>query len=219
MGAAADDLFERSWGETWQALGLPSGAADGTLKARLLAAWSEPQRHYHTQQHLKECLMALQSVWALPERPAEVALALWFHDAVYDVRAGDNEKRSADWAAQALHQHGADAALAARVHALIMDTCHAAQPATTDGGWMVDIDLGILGASPERFAAYEHQIAEEYAWVPRWLYRRKRRALLRQFLRRDYIYATPWFRMLAEVAARRNLEQAITALGAAGAAS
>ncbi|WP_255568924.1 N-methyl-D-aspartate receptor NMDAR2C subunit [Comamonas sp. NLF-1-9] len=210
---AVHELLQHSWSTAWQQLGLPSGAADEQLRGKLLAAWGGPERKYHALGHLQQCLRALESVWSLPERPAELAIALWFHDAIYEVRASDNERRSADWAAQALIEHGAPEQVCARVHALVMDTCHAAQPATADGLWMVDIDLGILGASPERYAQYEAQIREEYAWVPSWLYRRKRRALLRQFLGRDTIYGTPYFRMLLELPARRNLEQAVAALG------
>lgn len=209
------DFLPSQWREAWRGLGLPSGADDEALRDELITAWGSPGRQYHALRHLEECLRALASVRALTERPAELAVALWFHDAVHDVRRTDNEERSARWAGQALHRHGADAQAAARVHALVMDTCHAASPTSADGLWMVDIDLGILGAAPARYAEYEAQVREEYAWVPRWLYRRQRRALLRQFLRRDYLYGTPYFRMLLEQPARRNLEQAIAALGAA----
>lgn len=59
---------------------------------------SEPHRKYHTLRDLDECCEKLDEVRALAQHPAEVELALWFHDAIYDVKRRDNEKKSADWA-------------------------------------------------------------------------------------------------------------------------
>jgi predicted metal-dependent HD superfamily phosphohydrolase len=138
-----------------------------------------------------------------------VATALWFHDAIYALRASDNEARSADWAQQALRAAGAAAEAADRVHALVMATCHTAQPATPDAALLVDIDLAILGASPARFAEYEAQIRQEYSFVPGWLFRRKRRQILQGFLDRPRLYSTTHFHDALEAAARRNLQQVL----------
>lgn len=71
-----------------------------------------------------------------------------------------------------------------RVRALIMATCHDAEPEGDDARRLVDIDLAILGADPARFAEYDAQVREEYRWVPDWLYRRKHREVLAGFLAR-----------------------------------
>ena len=193
--------------QAWHAVGA-EGKAQTCLGA-LRAAWREPQRHYHSLQHLSECLDLLRAHRDLAERPHELVLALWFHDAVYDPRAKDNEARSADWATQALSEAGADPAATARIHALILDTAHAAEPAPGDPSLLVDIDLAILGAVPERFAEYERQVRAEYAWVPGFLYRYKRRQLLREFAKRDPLYRTPTLRARLEAQARINLARAI----------
>ena len=77
----------------------------------------------------------------------------------------------------------------------------------------MDIDLAILGADPARFAQYEAQVREEYAWVPDSVYRQKRAAILQQFLGRDRIYGTVAMQKeRLEDAARRNLVGSIKAL-------
>ena len=179
----------------------------GALFARLMAAHAEPQRHYHTQQHLGECLSAFDGACALAEHPAEVEIALWFHDAVYDVKGHDNEQCSADWARDALRDAGVDTGSAQRVHDLVMATRHTAVPSAQDERLLVDIDLSILGAERARFDEYEQQIRREYAYVPGFLFRRKRREILKGFLDRPAIYSTPHFHDRLEARARDNLRR------------
>jgi predicted metal-dependent HD superfamily phosphohydrolase len=194
------------WAQAWADLGVP--APEGLL-ARLLAAYAEPQRHYHTQQHLGECLDALALERARARRPGEVALALFFHDAIYGLQASDNELRSADWARDELLAAQAPPDAAGRVHALVMATRHDAQPADPDAQLLVDIDLAILGAAPARFAEYEAQIRREYAHVPPALFEPRRREILGRFLARDPLYQTPGMRARCEAQARMNLRQAV----------
>jgi predicted metal-dependent HD superfamily phosphohydrolase len=161
-----------------------------------------------------ECLQSFNHVMALAERPAEVELAIWFHDAIYDVKRPDNEEQSALWAESALLSHGVDPKAAAHVHRLIMLTRHSALPETQDEKILVDMDLSILGASDVRFAEYERQIRNEYAFVPAELFQSRRREILQSFLDRPSIYSTEYFTAAFEHKARANLRRAIDKNGA-----
>ncbi len=201
--------LETSWPRAWTDLSLVPPPA---LQDQLIAAYQEPQRHYHSLQHLSECLAHFAAVRGQAQHPGEVALALWFHDAVYDVKGSANERQSADWAVRELQAAGAGAAVLSRVERLIMATQHgAAEPAAgePDQQLLVDIDLSILGAAPERFAEYDRQVRAEYAWVPGIVYRMKRKAVLQSFLARPRIYGTAHFRERCEAQARRNLAAAV----------
>ena len=207
---AIDPALARSWSRAWLGLG---ASDDGlALRDRLLAAWSEPQRRYHTVRHLGDCIALFEAAAQLAAHPAEVEIALWFHDAVYELKAKDNEARSAAWAEQALSAAHVGPDIRARVHELIMATCHAAQPSTDDGRLLVDIDLSILGADPERFDEYEVQVRQEYAWVPGPVFRRKRREILQGFLARPSLYATGWFQQRFDAMARSNLQRSVARL-------
>jgi len=188
-------------------------APDGALFAQLVAAWDEPHRRYHTRTHLQECLAALELARPLAAHPGEVELAVWFHDAVYDVRGHDSEARSAAWARDEARAVGAAPGVAERLHALVMATRHDTAPATADAQLLVDVDLSILGAPAERFAEYERQVREEYAWVPEPEFRERRRVILAAFLARPALYGTEPFRRALEARARENLRRSIAELG------
>lgn len=199
--------LRRSWQRAWRGIAA-TGDGEGTFDA-LIAAYGEPQRSYHTLQHLGECLALFDGAGSLALHAAAVELALWFHDAVYDVQRADNEERSADWAKSAVLQAGAAGQAAERVHALVMATRHTGAPTDPDARLLVDIDLSILGAAAQRFAEYERQIRAEYDFVPDSIFNWKRGAILKSFLDRERIYGTAHFHDLLEERARENLRAAV----------
>ncbi len=201
--------FDR-WQTTWDRLRVPAPPAP--LLEDLIARYCEPHRRYHTVRHLDECFEQLREIEAEAGRLGEIELALWFHDAIYDVRRHDNEARSAEWARAVAIQAGVADLAADRIHALVMSTAHDAVPGSLDERILVDVDLSILGAPPERFDEYERQIREEYAWVPEQEFRAKRRAILAQFLARPRIFATRSFLERYEASARANLARSMHAL-------
>jgi predicted metal-dependent HD superfamily phosphohydrolase len=197
------------WANLWQRLALEPPDPVGEA---LWAAYSEPQRAYHTLDHLAFCFAHYDRVAAQTAQPAAVELAIWFHDAIYDPRRQDNEERSADWALRSLTAAGATVLLGQQVQELILWTKHTATPPAGDAALLVDIDLAILGQLPAVFDQYDQRIRQEYGWVPETDYRRGRAGVLRGFLLRERIYQTaPFFRWY-EAQARRNLTTAISRL-------
>lgn len=187
----------------------------------LREAYESPPRAYHHFGHVRDVLAHYRDVAAGPgwHRPREVWFAVLYHDAIYVPGRRDNEARSARLAETHLARWppGTDID-SARVSALILATArHGALRAgdfadDADGDDMrrfLDCDMAILGAAPEVFAAYDRAIADEYRAVPRWLYRRKRRAFFRMLLGSERIYLSDVFRERCEAQARRNLEAAV----------
>lgn len=204
-----EERWTTRWETAWRALG--AAPPEPPVLNALLARYAEPHRSYHTTRHLDECFTRLEWAGKGAERPGEVAVALLFHDAVYDPRRSDNEARSAELAAGALRQQGVAPDVVDRVHALIMATRHDATPATPDASLLVDVDLGILAAHAARFDEYERQVREEYAFVPAVIFRHKRRGILRAFLERERIYTSGAFGG-DEERARENLTRSIARL-------
>ncbi len=197
------------WDACWRAVGVeppPPGACEAVL-----GRWDEPHRHYHDRRHLAECLLRFDAVRAAAVHPAEVELALWYHDAVLDPRAADNEARSAELAAADMAAAGVPPDAIARIRAAILATRHVVDPPAGDAALTVDIDLGILAAPPERFDAYERDVRAEYAWVPSMIFRHKRRGILKAFLDRPRIYTSGAFDA-DEPRARANLARSVARL-------
>lgn len=205
--------LRRSWARCCEGLGAFK-TNDGQLEEqqvfeRLWTRYSEPSRKYHSVQHLLECIAHFEEVAALAIHPAEVEMALWFHDAIYELGRHDNEAASAMWAEAELHSASVDPGAIERIKALVMATLHSASPSGTDECLLVDIDLSILGANEKRFQEYERQIREEYAFVPEPLFSQKRKEILRGFLGRSRIYTTEYFFQRLEPIARSNLSKVV----------
>lgn len=202
----ADVLDLEGWNAHWSGVGAERPPLD--MHADLLKRYAERHRAYHTRVHLADCLSLLQETATLCDRPHEVALALWFHDAIYRTQNHDNEEKSAELLVKTAASAGTPADAVDRMRDLVLATRHDAAPVGRDAELLVDIDLAILGASSARYDRFEEQIREEYKWVPQPLYRLERGKILARFLARPKIYALQLFETRFENQARANLRRA-----------
>lgn len=198
------------WTALWSRLG---ARGDGLgIFTRLAAAYAEPARTYHTTEHILDCLAQLDLTRDLARRADEAEAALWFHDAVYLPGRPDNEERSADLAGTTLTEAGVPLGVAERVGGLVLATRHLTSPKDPDAALVCDIDLSILGRSPD-LDRFEQQIRREYASVPESAYKSGRSQILQGLLDRPAIYQTDYFRKRYETRARANLTRLLTELG------
>lgn len=178
----------------------------------LVSAHAESHRAYHTLDHIAACLRHLDDVRDLADRPDEIEMALWFHDAIYAPFSATNEEDSAVWAADWLQNKGLDKSGLARISNHILDTKTHDTPTTIDGQLMLDIDLSILGTPERVYDEFETHIRREYRLVPGFIFRKKRKSILQGFLARERLYSSDYFFDLLAAQARVNLERAISRL-------
>lgn len=178
--------------------------------------YAQPHRRYHNLEHLADCLREFDRAKHLAADPAALELAIWFHDAIYDPRAADNEERSAELAVDWLGKSQASYALTDSVRRLVLATKSHDASLHVDAPLLVDVDLSILGQPPERFWEYERQIREEYSWVAAEVFAAKRAEILQKFLARPRIFNTEMFFQQMEAQARINLQASVQRLTGGG---
>ena len=199
------------WSHLAEQLGLSATLRETSLQ-ELLTLLGQPHRAYHNLDHVVDCLRLLEVPTIAPSDRVLLELAIWYHDAVYSPLRGDNEEASADLADRRCSEFGCSTMGLSTIRNLILVTRHRNPPADDLERFMVDIDLAILGSSIERFDRYERAVRQEYRSVPRFLYRRRRAAILQEFLIRQRIFSTDPFFEKFEEKARNNLQRAIDSL-------
>ncbi|MBI1969725.1 N-methyl-D-aspartate receptor NMDAR2C subunit [Candidatus Woesearchaeota archaeon] len=198
------------WVDFWKRIG--AAGDSGRVYLQLAVMYSQTDRAYHTMHHIMECLDEFEQARHLPEHPLEVEMAIWFHDAVYDTHAKDNEERSAQLALESGRAMKLPEELGKRVYDLILATRHVQIPEGMDAQVLTDIDLSGFGKSEEVFDENTRKIRAEYHWVPEEDFRAERAWILLGFLERPSIYATEFFQQKYEAQARKNLERELVRL-------
>ncbi|GAA2239482.1 MULTISPECIES: HD domain-containing protein [Streptomyces] len=185
----------------------PAGGPDPAPYAdNLLARWQEPQRRYHTVEHLTAVLDRVDELRKYARDPDVVRLAAWFHDAVYLPDRSENEERSARLAERALAEAGVPEAKTAEVARLVrLTVTHDPADDDPDGQVLCDADLSVLASPPSAYAAYTTAVREEYHFVPSDAFRTGRAAILRQLLELPRLFRTPHGITAWEATARYNL--------------
>ena len=179
----------------------------GAVFDELDTLYREPHRHYHTAAHIEHCLRLFDLAADRMDDADAVEMALWFHDAIYDVPGEDNELRSAELFVARAAGRGSEQ-LRARVHRLIMATTHReAWQATLDESFIVDIDLSGFGLPWEEFLRDSRAVRAEYPHVPDSEFEAQQKKFLESLAARPVFCFTEFFRDRHEARARENIER------------
>jgi predicted metal-dependent HD superfamily phosphohydrolase len=190
-----------------------AGAED--LREELRAAYAEPSRGYHDTRHLREVLSRLAELAGAGEEfdRRSVALAAWFHDAVYDGER-DAEERSAAWAEQALPAYVDEATVAEVARLVRLTEQHRPDRDDANGCALSDADLAILAAPPGRYDEYVAAVRREYAHLDDEVFAAGRAEVLRTLTAGDRLFRTGHGHRLWEDAARANVARELAVLAA-----
>jgi predicted metal-dependent HD superfamily phosphohydrolase len=145
--------------------------------------------------------------------PGAVEIAIWFHDAIYEPGAKDNEQRSAELFQKYAQASGcSDVAFQRRIHDLIMITTHHEQPGWKDEQFIVDIDLSSFGLPWDEFEQDGRRIRAECAEMSDDAYYPGHVKFLQMLQERPTFFFTDFFQKRYEQTARENIERLITSL-------
>ncbi|MFE0653548.1 hypothetical protein ACFVZH_33795 [Streptomyces sp. NPDC059534] len=220
MTADQDPALLRRWTATLLAARAGHEGPDPAPYGRnLLARWAEPQRRYHTVDHLRAVLDRIDELADQGGEGGElelVRLAAWFHDAVYRPDRSENEERSATLAEKALAEAGLTPHEVTEVARLVrLTTTHDPDTGDLNGETLCDADLAILATDPDTYGGYTAAVRDEYGFVPDDAFREGRAAVLRQLLALPSLFRTPYGAAAWEGRARENLERELAELTAA----
>jgi predicted metal-dependent HD superfamily phosphohydrolase len=188
----------------------------------LNAAYNEPQRAYHAWSHIDDLLHKLDEFCALAARPDLIAIAIFWHDAVYATRNRDGSARP-----DVENVRDSDALFRRHtimgqedveaVSEMIMASANHLDAIASreiypgfarDLDLFLDLDLSSLGAPWETFAENLDKIRFEFAWVPEAMFCFGRLEMLDRFAKKGaLLFRREEMRAVWLDAARRNISR------------
>ena len=172
--------------------------------------YTSKSRHYHNLEHLENMLNELEKVKPQIQELDTLLFSIYYHDIVYKPTKSDNEHQSALLFEKRISQTSFPNLDACKTQ---IELTKEHQLATDeDTNFLLDIDLSVLGKSPEEYKQYSDNIRKEYRIYPDFMYRKGRLKVLKNMLASDSIYKTEFFKRAYEYQARENLKLEISKL-------
>ena len=183
----------------------------------IASRYSETVRAYHTLEHLQQLFTQFEKIEHKLQQPSIIAIALFYHDVIYDPKRSDNELKSAVYASEVLNEYLTIEQIK-RIYTLIIMTADhqlndldSDDKEASDAAYLLDMDLSILGAPWPDYEQYAKAVRQEYSHVTVADYRAGRTKVLQGLLAHPRLYLTDYYQRL-ESQARQNIEREITLL-------
>lgn len=170
-----------------------------------------PERKYHTIYHIQDIFQQILSLVITTTQKAILTHAALFHDVIYIPGAKDNEIKSAEFAVTWLKKLQVPKSHIDSVYQLIIATSdHISEDSLIQ--LFLDMDLSILGTSPEVYKQYHKSIRKEYSKIPLQRYNIGRKQFLQHTLNRNHIFTTTHYQSMYEQQARINMKEELNTL-------
>ena len=178
----------------------------GDIYRALKERYGESHRIYHTGNHICHCLAGFDSIDTDLAQTSKdiIELSIWFHDAIYDIAASDNEAQSARWFSS-LADNKLNPDIIDAVNRCILFTTHQDKPADQCSLYMVDVDLSGFGQDWEGFSADGRKIREENNHLDDEAFVDGQVKFMNRLLNRSCIFYTEYFNTRLENRARQNI--------------
>ncbi|WP_412987218.1 hypothetical protein [Pontimicrobium sp. IMCC45349] len=194
-------------------------AEDSQLTSQLWteieSQYSEKSRHYHTLEHLHNMFSAYDEIEKLINNKEAFQFTVWYHDIIYKASKNNNEEQSALLAVDRLKKLNLEISQIELIKTLILSTKkHSvlSNENASDNSYLLDIDLSILGTDWSVYQSYCSNIRKEYKIYPTFMYNKGRKQVLKNFLDRDTLYFTEYFKEKFEIQARNNIKRELELL-------
>lgn len=190
-----------------------------TLWLDVATRYNDTQRAYHSLAHIQQLFAQFDQTMTYLHEPHLIALALYYHDVIYDPTRSDNELKSAEYMVDKLKHYLSDDQRRTIYALIIMTATHQLDGLTdsdkcSDAAYLLDMDLSILGTPWPQYERYAQAVRQEYAHVSDIDYRVGRIAVLKKLLTHPKIYLTQYYYKRLERQARENMAREITLLRA-----
>jgi len=176
----------------------------------LSTQYSSKSRHYHNLEHLENMLKMLEEVEAEVNDTDTLLFSIFYHDIVYKATRADNEYQSALLFEKHISKTSFESTSASMLQ--IELTKEHLLSEDKDTNILMDLDLSILGSSPEKYDKYQRSIRKEYIIYPDFMYKKGRVKVLKSVLDTRSIFKTDYFKDKFEDQARINLWEELKGL-------
>lgn len=174
---------------------------------KLESMYRESGRYYHDLTHIDDCVSKARGF----NLAGVGELALFYHDAVYEAGASDNEARSASLLRLHAEELGMDEDTINYLSEIILATRHVEAPVDPLTKLVVDIDMSMLASDWDIFEENDAKLRLEYAKYSEKEWRAGRLHFLRKTLEKPQIFYSVQFckKGWHESQARANISRMI----------
>ena len=190
----------------WQR-NLIEGAVDNSevIHQRLLKAYRESHRHYHSLAHIEHCLAMFEQCKSQAANPDALEIAIWMHDIILIPARRDNEAVSAElYLELSVDAHSDE--MRQLISRLIMATLHDGNSLEdADSVYMVDIDLSSFALGWDEFLRDSLNLRAESPHLNDADYQLNQTGFQRRLRTRPRFFLSDFFFERYEQQARNNL--------------